>query len=324
VEATPAFFTLNATDFDLDLNAPRPATWLGFLDALWGDDQQSIDTLQELFGYLLTNDTRQQKIFLLVGPKRSGKGTIARVLTSIVGKANVAAPTLAGLSTNFGMWPLIGKSVAIVSDARLSGRTDQVAVVERLLTISGEDSITIDRKNMEPSTCRLSSRFVILTNELPRLSDASGAVVSRMILLQMSKSFFGREDHDLTEKLLAERQGILLWAIEGWCRLRERGRFIQPDSAFESLADMDDLASPIKAFVRDCCVIGPTESVSVDDLFDAWERWCVRERREKYVGNRQTFGRDLLAAVPGLVRKRPRDGNERVRIYEGIGLSAGA
>lgn len=323
VDATPAFFTLNATDFDLDLNAPRPAMWLWFLEALWGDDQQSIDTLQELFGYLLTSDTRQQKIFLLVGPKRSGKGTIARVLTSIIGKANVAAPTLAGLSTNFGLWPLIGKSAAIISDARLSGRADQVAVVERLLTISGEDSITIDRKNLEPVTCRLSSRFVILTNELPRLSDASGAVVSRMILLQLTKSFFGYEDPDLTDKLLSERDGILLWAIEGWCRLHKRGRFIQPDSAFESLADMDDLASPIKAFVRDCCVVGPTESVSVGDVYEAWEQWCVQERREKYASTVQTFARDLMAAVPSARRKRVREGDGRVRIYEGIGLRSG-
>lgn len=138
VPATPALFTLTATDLDLDKNAPRPATWFKFLAALWGDDQQSIDTLQEIFGYLLTTDTRQQKIFLLIGPKRSGKGTIARLLTGIIGKANVAAPSLAGLATNFGLWPLIGKTAAIIPDARLSGRADQAAVVERLLSISGE------------------------------------------------------------------------------------------------------------------------------------------------------------------------------------------
>ena len=34
-------------------------------------------------------------MFLLVGPKRSGKGTIARVLTGLLGAHNTAAPTLA-------------------------------------------------------------------------------------------------------------------------------------------------------------------------------------------------------------------------------------
>ena len=48
-----------------------------FLDELWSDDQPSIDTLQETMGYILGGDTSQQKMFLLVGPKRAGKGTIA-------------------------------------------------------------------------------------------------------------------------------------------------------------------------------------------------------------------------------------------------------
>ena len=39
-------------------------------------------TLQEIFGYCLTADTSQQKAFAVIGPKRSGKGTIARVVTN--------------------------------------------------------------------------------------------------------------------------------------------------------------------------------------------------------------------------------------------------
>ncbi|MCH7779835.1 MAG: hypothetical protein IH848_03240, partial [Acidobacteria bacterium] len=117
-------------------------------------------------GYILGGDTRLQKIFLFVGPRRSGKGTIGRVLTGLLGSHNVAAPTMAGIATNFGLAPLIGKPLGLISDARLSGRTDGQVVVERLLTISGEDSLTIDRKYKEPWTGQLPTRFVILTNEL--------------------------------------------------------------------------------------------------------------------------------------------------------------
>jgi putative DNA primase/helicase len=317
--ATPHFLCTTATDYSLDLTAPKPQAWLDFLQSLWPDDQQSINAMQELFGYCLTSDTSQQKIFMLVGPKRSGKGTIARVLTALLGKDNIAAPTLAGLSTNFGLWPLIGKSVAIISDARLSGRTDQVAVVERLLSISGEDSTTIDRKNLQPITMKLPTRFVILTNELPKLNDASGAIVSRLILLHMQRSFYGYEDRGLTDKLLAERQGILLWAIEGWRRLRERGRFVQPDAGLEHLSDMADLASPISAFVRECCELGPGLTIPCSDLFDSWKLWCETQGRERYVGTVQSFGRDMLASTPGVRRRQLRVQGSPTRIYEGIG-----
>ena len=143
---TPAFLSLNALDFPSDLKAPVPEAWLAFLASLWDSDHEAIQTLQEWFGYCLVADTRQQKILLIVGPKRSGKGTIARVLTGLLGQTNVCAPTLASLGQNFGLAPLIGKQLAIVADARLSSRADQQAIAERLLTISGEDGITADRK----------------------------------------------------------------------------------------------------------------------------------------------------------------------------------
>jgi putative DNA primase/helicase len=119
---TPSFFTYNALDFAYERAAPEPRQWLNFLHQLWPDDPEAISALQEIFGYCLTGDTAQQKAFLLVGPKRSGKGTVARVLARLVGFHNTVAPTLAGLGTNFGLAPLINKRVAIISDARLSGR----------------------------------------------------------------------------------------------------------------------------------------------------------------------------------------------------------
>jgi putative DNA primase/helicase len=87
-------------------------------------------------------------------PRRSGKGTIARVLTALLGRDSVVSPTLASLQTPFGLAPLIGKPLAIISDARLGSRSDQAAITERLLSISGEDGLTIDRKFMPSWTGR--------------------------------------------------------------------------------------------------------------------------------------------------------------------------
>src|SRR5262249_55407840 len=72
--ATPHFFNLAATDVTYDPSAPPPTLWLEFLRELWDDDEQSKQTLQELFGYALTPDTSQHKMGLIVGPPRAGKG----------------------------------------------------------------------------------------------------------------------------------------------------------------------------------------------------------------------------------------------------------
>lgn len=318
---TPAFFTLNALPFDFNPEAAAPAAWLAFLASIWPTDPQAIGTLQELFGLMLTADTSHQKAFLIVGPKRSGKGTIARVLTELLGGANVCSPTLGSLSTNFGLAPLLGKRLAIISDARLSGKTDQAVIAERLLAVTGEDAQTVDRKYRETWTGKLDTRFLVLTNELPRLSDASGALASRFVILTMTRSFYGEEDRGLGQKLARDLPGILNWAIEGWERLTRRGYFVPPESSASATREIEDLGSPIGAFLRDCCVIEPSAACKVSELYGAWREWCEVQGRD-HPGNAQSFGRDLGAAIPGLKLTQPRapDGT-RERYYDGIRLS---
>lgn len=315
IPATPALFTTNALEFDYEPNPEPPERWIQFLEQLWGDDLESVELLQEWMGYCLIGDTGQQKMLLMVGPKRCGKGTIGRIMRRLVGAANIAGPTTGSLATHFGLQPLIGKSLAIVSDARFGGENIGTAV-ERLLCISGEDTLTIPRKFLGDVTMKLPTRFMFLTNELPRFTDASGALAGRFLLLRLTRSFYGQEDTELTEKLTAELPGILHWAIDGWMRLRDRGHFVQPSSSEGAILDLEDLASPVGAFVRECCVVAVGQRAWLDDLFRAWQAWCEREGRT-IVAHKQSFGRDLMAAEPGIECRR---GTGQARFYEGIGL----
>ena len=316
---TPDLFTATALDYPIDFQAPAPKKWFAFLDQLWPSDRESVQCLQTWFGLMLTPSTQYQKALLLVGPKRSGKETVARVLRRLVGPANVCAPTLGSLAANFGLAPLLGKSVAIISNARLSGRTDQSAVVERLLTITGEDALSIDRKYQTAVTTKLPTRFMLLTNELPKLADVSGALSSRFIILTLTESWYGKEDHGLTDRLLPELPSILLWAIRGWELLRDQGRLIQPESGRELVQELDDLSSPIGAFVRDRCVVGAEHTVAVDTLFEHWKQWCEASGKGHH-GDKATFGRNLRASVTSIRHRQSRDGFSRSYVYEGIAI----
>jgi putative DNA primase/helicase len=319
--ATPRLYTHYALNVAFQPEVSRePTEWLAFLNELWPNDPQSIAVLQEIMGYLLLPDTRHQKAFLLVGPKRSGKGTIGRIVTALLGSGNVAAPTLGSMAGPFGLQPLIGKLLALISDARLSSRADQAAIAERILTVSGEDTVTVERKHLPAWTGRLPTRFMILTNELPRLADASGALASRFVVLTLERSFYGMEDPGLTDRLLGELPYIFAWALDGWDRLTERGHFVQPDASADAIQEMEDLGSPITAFVRERCRVGPGCSVETSRLFEVWKAWCQEQGRD-HTGTIQTFGRDLRAAVPGVRTSNPhRVAGGRVRYYEGIEL----
>ena len=62
--------------------------WLRFVREVFPDPIAAA-LLQDWFGYLLLPDTSQEKMLLMVGPPRSGKGTIQKVLTELVGRSNV-------------------------------------------------------------------------------------------------------------------------------------------------------------------------------------------------------------------------------------------
>ena len=317
--ATPCFFTPAASPVAFDPAAREPAGWFAFLRQVLPGDPAGAALLQEWFGLMLTADTSYQKMLLLIGSGRNGKGVTTRVLAELVGPRNVVGPTLSGLAERFGLMPLLGTPVAIVGDCRLTNRGDAGGIVERLNNITGEDRVTVDRKGRAMLTVKLPTRFTISTNELPRLPDAAGAVAGRMLILHFTQTFRGKEDRGLEARLLTELPGMLRWAVAGLVRLTYRGKFREPASGGRLARQMADLASPVGAFVRDKCRVGPGECVTVDDLFTAWQRHCEAENR-KEPGTKQTFGQQLQAAVPGLGERRPKQGGERWREYVGITL----
>jgi putative DNA primase/helicase len=317
LEHDPRLFNTVAVPFDFDPGAPAPELWLRFLDDLWPDDADAIAALQEFFGYVVSGSTSLHKIMLLVGLLRSGKGTIARVLTALVGRANVTGPTLASLGQNFGLQDLIGKSLAVVADARLGSGTS--VVVERLLSISGEDTLTIDRKYKDPWTGQLGTRFLIISNELPSFGDASGAIASRFVVLTLKRSWLGKENHALTSELLTELPGILNWALEGLSRLQEQDRFTEPQSSIDATIALQDLVSPISAFIRDRCDVGAEHEIPVDELYRSWRSWCEDEGRDR-PGSVATFGKNLRAKVAGVMKIRAGGDDSREYRYVGIRL----
>jgi putative DNA primase/helicase len=221
------------------------------------------------------------------------------------------------LASDFGLAPLIGKPLAIVSDARISGRTDAGVIVERLLTISGEGRVDIDRKYQEAWTGKLPTRFVLISNELPRLTDSSGALAGRMILLRLTRSFYGKEDLGLFDRLVPELPGIFLWACKGWERLRELGAFVQPQTGQELIEHLEELSSPVTAYVRDRCNTDkPGLEVECKVLFDDWCEWCKSVRR-KEPGTAQSFAKDLRAACPLVCTYRTTREGKDMRLFRG-------
>lgn len=104
--------------------------------------------------------------------------------------------------------------------------------------------------------------------------------------------------------------------MDGLQRLRARARFLQPQSSKEAIQDLEDLASPVGAFVRDRCQLGSGLTVETDALYKAYRQWC--DDYGAGANNKSVFGRDLRAVRPEI--KVRRLGAERDRAYIGIAM----
>jgi len=319
---TPAFFSLNSISIDYDPKAPSPTRFLSFLDDTFGNDDESKKLLKWWFGYCMTQDTRFQKMLMLVGESRSGKGVLTRMLQKLVGRTAYCSMKFHRMADRFAFQDALGKSVLVFPDARIGGKLDQSAVVADLLSITGEDPIPIDRKFGDSITEQLKCRIMIVSNEPLKLHDTSGALRNRLLLINFPYARAEEDqDRNLEHSLDPELPGILNWAIEGWHELQAAGRFFQPGSGIAQIETFAAQSSPMKEFIRDVCDVGSELTIPTKGLFSAWKFWTEAVGYKQ--GNQATFGKNLLSAIPTVKKVKKGARGEQRLLYQGLTVNPG-
>jgi P4 family phage/plasmid primase-like protien len=316
---TPNWFSTAKIELNFDETAQCPS-WIQFLEDVFNGDDESIDVLQKWFGYLLTPDNSLQKILFVIGDKRSGKGTIIKIMQAILGESNVAMPKLVDFTKNFALQSLANKTAAIITDARLSKRVDETLITETLLAISGGDPQDIERKYKDTlSGYHMKIRFTIFSNLIPDLRDLSSAFVSRCVFLHMPNSYLGREDMGLLDRLRQELPGILNWAILGRHKLNQSKRIDQPQAGSKFVDEFVELTNPVLFFLNQHCEFGKDYEVDTKDAFEKWEQVCKDNKVEK-IGSVQSFARNIRAIKPNMEVRQVRIGASRARRFVGMRL----
>lgn len=315
----PRFLSLNASAVLWDDHAECPQ-FLEFLDQIFERDAEQISELRKWAGYTLMGSTFLQTALLLIGPPRSGKGTLARLFRAIVGTRNCEAPSLASLQERFGLAPLIDKRLAIIDEATLGAKVDRGEVGSVLRKWIAGDPFTVDQKHGPAWTGPLSPKIMLITNEIPTFSDASAALATRFLVLRTVPSFVGREDRTLEARLMEELPGIFRWAVEGARLLIAAGGFSPPAATRETAARFKDQMADVAAFVKDECKLGGGWETK-ETLYGRFKDWSDEVGFEKPMA-KHIFGKKLLAACPNIRETRlAKDlAGRRPWAYEGISL----
>ncbi|MER9847100.1 phage/plasmid primase, P4 family [Mesorhizobium sp. M0106] len=310
-------FTLHGVDCDYDPDAKSP-TWQRFMVDIFPEDAGSAPCIEEICGYCITSDRSLQKAFALIGDKRSGKSTIGRLLRVAVGPGRFINPKLHDFSETFGAENLIGKTVAVIADQRGTGKGSHT--VENILSITGQDPQSIRRMYKGHWNGLLPTCIVLISNGPPKLTDPTGVVITRFIVISFTESFFGRENLTLTDELIAEMPGIINIWLDGYKRLKQRGRFLQPESGLEYLDQMDENAGTVKRFVSDMCAVDREYEISKSMLYDRFNEWAKDHGHHSMADS--TFASDLLGLHIGVKPRRHRNPEGKfVPYFAGITLT---
>ncbi len=296
--------------FDATAECP---TWLSFLNTIMARNADLVAFLRRAVGYSLTATIGEQVLFFLHGSGQNGKSTFCRTLLELFGDYGLqAAPDLL-LTKNTeahptGIADLFGRRLAVCQEIE-KGRMLAEATVKQL---TGGDIIRARRMREDFWSFRPTHKLFLAANDKPRVRGTEFAIWRRIRLIPFTvKITDEQKDPELLDKLIAERAGILRWAVEG-CREWQKGGLRPPKEVVDATAAYRKEEDIVGEFIEDRCEVGDDLQVRAADLHREYRGWCETN------GHREMSAKSLGAQ---LVSREFRNGKDRgERTWFGLGL----
>ena len=288
--------------------------WMAFLSDIAGGDVDLQAYLQRMVGYCLTGVTSAHALFFLYGTGANGKSVFANVISTILGDYAATASMDTFVETRGDRHPtdlagLRGARFVTAIETEQGRRLNE----SKVKAITGGDKISA--RFMRQDFFEYTPQFkpVIVGNHKPAIRNIDEAMKRRMHMIPFTVTIPPeRRDSRLTEKLLAERDGILAWAVAG-CLAWQREGLKPPASVVSATEEYFEAEDALGRWLEERCVREPNAKSLTAELFTDWKQWA--EAAGEFIGAQRRFS-DLLI-TRGIEKWRNGMG---VRGFQGIGL----
>ena len=311
---TPKYYSTVQIKAAYDPNAKCPL-FLKFLNGILQSEE--VYLVQEILGYLLIPINKAQKSFVFVGTPNAGKSTLLSVAQDVLlGSSNVSNIPWQSIGERFKTAELFGRLANIFADLPSKAIDDNGL----FKSITGEDYITGERKGKNPFFFKPYARLLFSCNDIPRnYGDRSDGFYRKLIIIRFDKSVPApKRDANLREKLAAECDGILMWAIEGLKRLIENGYvFSETDRTRAELQRYKIDSNSTLSFIDECCEIKSGEEISRDELFTRYREYCNNAGLKPV--SQAIFNKDVESMDENIVRSLEKV--SRRKTWKGIRLA---
>lgn len=235
----------------------EPIEWLTYLHDVLGDDEEKISYLQRCVGYSFTGHTREEVLFYLFGPTRSGKGTFAETLMALLPPPLSKMPDFNTFTasrdtdaSNFDLAPLKPARLIFASESNRSQSLNPAKVKQ----LTGGDTVTCCYKHKDFFSYRPQFQVWMLSNHPVNGDPEDDALWGRVRVIEFPNSFLGKEDKELKERLKSPevQQAVLFWAVQGAMEWYKDG-LITPKTVTDTTKQHREELDYVQQWLEECC-----------------------------------------------------------------------
>lgn len=248
--------------------------------------------LQRWCGYCLTGLTSEQVILFIYGLGANGKSVLTNLLYRVVGDYGKRTPMASLMQRRT---DAATNDIAALQGARLilasEGNPGQKLDTALVKSLTGGDPITARFLHKEHVTFDPAGKIMVASNHLPEIDANDPAIWRRLQFLPLDRVFRDdQQDRSLPEKLWAEREGVLAWAIQGAVQWYTMG-LAPPATVRDAVLAYRTELDTIGAFLDQRCVIDPAASAPAGLLYNTFAEFARAAGVRP--ANSTEFGREL-------------------------------
>lgn len=292
--------------------------WIAFLNDTVGDYGEIADWLQMAFGYSVSGLTREECLFYICGPTRSGKGTFTNAALTLLGQPlarGVDFNTFTRAREDGQNFDLASLRTARLISASESGRYASLneAVVKN---ITGNDPIIAAYKHRDQFTYTPQFKIWMSSNHPVKGDVDDDAFWGRLRVIRFPNSHLDDEDKGLKWRMSGPNvlPGLLAWAIEGARRwYASRQGLITPVTVRAATKQQRAELDHVQQWLDACTVKREEAIVTMGNLYQSYCDWCA----DMYTPMATAIlGRSLVAK--GYEPTLKKDKGKVYRVYKGL------
>ena len=269
---TPEIVVTNKIEYDYDTDAYSELTDKT-LNKLACHDENIRMLLEECIGYCFYRRNELRKCFILTGEKENGKSTFLSMIENLLGRKNIASLDLKELGDRFKTAELFGK-LANIGDDIGSEFIPNPAVFKKL---ASGNPINVERKGKDPFDFSNYAKLLFSANDIPRIKDKSGAVISRLVIIPFDARFSPNDpdfDPYIKYKLIQEEpmQYLINIGIKGLKRVLKNRKFTSSAKVEKALQEYTENNNPILLFFKEDVKI---ENEPTKNVYKKYNEFCI-------------------------------------------------